>query len=142
MRPLASPDSVFHHLTDDDESAPRYSEGVPREFAGPAGSPDVAAFSERDAATSGEVLANLRPVGEATGNANGMIFFNPAGHPAISILVGGEFLAIQTFSLPWGMPGLHRGVIVRTMDRNPLRLDAPRMAVLAKRLRHQLYVVK
>ena len=43
----------------------------------------------------------------------------------------------QTFPFPWGMPGLDRGVIVRTMDRNPFMLDAPRMAVLVKRLRHQ-----
>ncbi len=70
-------------------------------------------------------------------NANGMILFNPAGHLAISILVGGEFLAIQTFSLPWGMPGLHRGVLARAMDRNAFVLDAPRMALLLKRLRNQ-----
>ena len=61
MRPLASPDSVFHHLTDDNESAPHYQRGS-REFAGPAGSPDVAAFRSENAATSGEVLANLKPV--------------------------------------------------------------------------------
>ena len=70
-------------------------------------------------------------------NANGMILFNPAGHLAISILFGGEFLAIQTFSLPWGMPGLHRGVLVRAMDRNAFVLDAPLMALSIKRLRNQ-----
>ena len=70
-------------------------------------------------------------------NANGMILFNPTGHPAISIWVGVEFLAIQTFSLPWSMPGLHRGVIVRPMDRNAFVPDAPLMALLLKRLRNQ-----
>ena len=70
-------------------------------------------------------------------NANGIRIFDPAGHPAISILVGVEFLAIQTFSLQLGMPGLNIGVIVRTMDRNAFVLDAPRMALLVKRLRNQ-----
>ncbi len=68
---------------------------------------------------------------------HGIIMLNPLSDRRISLSEGGEIVLAQTFPFPWGMPGLDRGVIVRTMDRNPFRLDAPRMAVLVKRLRHQ-----
>ena len=121
-------------------------------------SPDVAAFRSENAATSGEVLANLRPIVVSIelglkpsafaylaetrrGGHDECEWYDnlqSSGSPRDKHLGRCRILGDSNILAPMGMPGLNIGVIVRDMDRNAFVLDAPGMALLLKRLRSKL----